>query len=678
MKLVSTVPALTCLSLMAACGSGDADPASVEKSVASTSVSSVTQAKKEWREALKKTPHPKDGCWHASYPGTWEQVPCVTAPLAPHAPATGIRRVTPAPHAPATGTQRATPGPHTPENGPRPETVGNGTDYVAAIPGILQAVGAFPIVNGLTSEFDEASANSYSLQLNTNAYSNNAQSACNNAPGCQVWEQFVYDNLPKQGEGNVYIQYWLLNYISSPNGPSKCPNDTWAKSGNSCYKNNPGGAGAVAFQDITNLTNLELQAATGDCDVAILFIDGEGAAIPCTSSIFNLASNWNQAEFNVFGTENASEAILNSGASLLVSTQVLSLSSTTPSCLNNGSGSTGETNNLNLIAGSCEVTSGNPWSTISFEETNVAALPWAQWSGGTGYPQPPSGIFTPTLAQQTTGVVPITIAHSNADTGNGPYPNTYALVQNTDSNGDHKLYFSVGLGKTPYKWTSVNQSFTAISQDLANGYAGVPPIFGITQALQVWDNELAGGGSTSFVHDTVFDGSTSIAAWNATSPSGFVYATSSTGTTVSTASSPGGQTVYRFKPSSTEPWPAGTWTPTDFGGSQVTADGTAGVLYVLGSGGHVWKLGKTGVFTLLTTSECESDNSFSPVQIAAVNGTVMGLGPGGGGWYYIPGSGAGFNCWTEIDTKPFVSITGDNTGKAWASDSSGYIWASNL
>jgi hypothetical protein len=229
--------------------------------------------------------------------------------------------------------------------------VGNGTDYGAAMKGMLAVVGSFSAVKNLTSEEDEGTENSFSLQLNTNTFSNDATSACNKAPGCTAWEQFLFDTYPNSKDhGFVFVQYWLINYISAK-GPSGCPSSDWIRYGTSpdCYKNSK--AAAPPLQKITNLPNLELEGtvSNGDpsdsCDTAILWVDGEGYSSPCSSSIFDLVSHWNRAEFNVLGVDGGTEAVFNGGVALTVNITVASaLASATMSCLPSGSGTTGETN----------------------------------------------------------------------------------------------------------------------------------------------------------------------------------------------------------------------------------------------------------------------------------------------------------------------------------------------
>jgi len=91
-----------------------------------------------------------------------------------------------------------------------------------------------------------------------------------------------------------------------------------------------------------------------------------------------------------------------------------------------------------------------------------ARASWTQWSftSGSGIPNPPYGMSTPTLARQTTGVVPITLAPFFSEWGGGPINGTYALVNNTDSNGDYNLYMYI---EDVYNWAYQSQSFSAIS-----------------------------------------------------------------------------------------------------------------------------------------------------------------------------------------------------------------------
>jgi len=94
------------------------------------------------------------------------------------------------------------------------------------------AVGSFDSVTGVTSETGQVNGiggqvpNTFSLQLNTNVFSNTP--ACNGAANpsqCRGWEQFVYSNA-----GFAFIQYWLINYATT------CPSG-WNTFGSDCWKN---------------------------------------------------------------------------------------------------------------------------------------------------------------------------------------------------------------------------------------------------------------------------------------------------------------------------------------------------------------------------------------------------------------------------------------------------------
>src|SRR5262249_46790438 len=80
---------------------------------------------------------------------------------------------------------------------------------------------------------------------------------------------------------------------------------------------------------------------------------------------------WQEAEFNVFGQDNASQALFDSGTTLVVRTQIqdkLFGNSIPPTC-HNFLGFTRESNNLHLIQASTTVTNSTP-PAIVFQETN--------------------------------------------------------------------------------------------------------------------------------------------------------------------------------------------------------------------------------------------------------------------------------------------------------------------
>jgi len=297
-----------------------------------------------WRAIMKHVPTPDTGCFHASYPSVvWESVDCTIG--SPHAP-TRVK--------PTDGT---------------PEVVGNGNDWVAQTPGLIsEAIGTFSI-SGVESEKSVGvieygghgilGPNEYSVQLNTNP--NQTTSACAGHSGCKVWQQFVYaTDYISSGKAAVFMQYWLLNWGSSP-----CPSG-WNSYFSDCYVNSP----LTPAKDIpiTDLGQVELTAyvQAGKSDSVTLYYGSDVWSRTSPDAQLEIASVWNQAEFNVLGDSGGSRAEFNSGSSINVTLGFLATSPVT--CLA-GAGSTGETNNLKL--GSCTASVGYygiPF--IQFSESN--------------------------------------------------------------------------------------------------------------------------------------------------------------------------------------------------------------------------------------------------------------------------------------------------------------------
>src|SRR5580658_289013 len=307
-----------------------------------------------WRNSMSRTPLPKHGCFHASYPSTeWIEVPCVAAPAQ-----------------------------HRPARGPRPDNVGNGDDYLAQVSGGLigAVLASFPFAYNAYQtplvEMDSVNGpNSFSLQLNTNTFQTDLCGATP-YPQCAGWEQFVFDNLP-QGQyfSGVYIQNWLLYAGTVP----PCPPSWTAGNADShgCFRNSmmmP--VPPVAITDLDELTlNCGAQAIT-NTDSILLGTGGVGGIYAMEQdSVLNLSQSWSSAEFNVFGNGSLSQAVFSSGSVIAVQAEMF-ISNGTVSCLppdtigGNGSGYTGETNNLNLMP-PCLVY-GLPGGVIEFVETNAA------------------------------------------------------------------------------------------------------------------------------------------------------------------------------------------------------------------------------------------------------------------------------------------------------------------
>ncbi|MGB8901382.1 MAG: hypothetical protein WCC90_20050, partial [Methylocella sp.] len=289
---------------------------------------------------------PKKGCFKATYPKTeWEEVPCATAPNRPYPPA----------------------------RGPRPETVGNGNDFTAQVSGLISsAVGSFDGVTGVTSESGNVGgnpplvANTFSLQLNTNFFTNSNKNvpACNgaaNPTACQGWQQFVYSNSGCSGGSPAcaFMQYWVLNFATN------CPTG-WNTSGSDCWRN--GNGPSVPVQTIANLDQLRLtgMANSGGTDTIVMETSGPpGLTAANQDSVLDLARNWQAAEFNVFGDYCWSQADFNFGSTIVVRTSANNGTTNAPSRL--AEGFTGETNNLNLVSACSPIGGASP--AIVFTET---------------------------------------------------------------------------------------------------------------------------------------------------------------------------------------------------------------------------------------------------------------------------------------------------------------------
>ncbi|HEY2902885.1 MAG TPA: hypothetical protein VGL59_20045 [Polyangia bacterium] len=238
------------------------------------------------------------------------------------------------------------PAPHKPSGDP--ENIGNSIDDTGWVDGTLTAaVGSFPTLTNVTAESDNTVPNMYTLQMNTNLFTT---ARCQQAPGggpyCKGWEQFFYSSEVYQG---VAIQSWLLNY-----GPH-CPAN-WTGSGTSdCYTTTNATPVSGSPISITNLGSLQLsgKAVQNGVDTVTLSVGNTLYSNSTTDATLYLAGAWNQVEFNIFGDANRSQASFNSGATIGAQIAFVGTSFAAPRCGNGNDGTTGETNNLSLVQGSC-------------------------------------------------------------------------------------------------------------------------------------------------------------------------------------------------------------------------------------------------------------------------------------------------------------------------------------
>lgn len=307
------------------------------------------QAQASWRESMAHVATPSEGCFEATYPSViWHQSVCHEV----------TPRVAPVPRFKLFNQGAA-------------QTAGNGNDYTIQTASLItQAVGSFPSVTGVTSESGVGvaayggggilGANEYSLQINSSF--DDTTSACKSHSGCTVWQQFVYaPDYEVQGSAAVFMQYWLIGY-----GGTTCPSGFGSDGEGDCYKN----SAAATAPDVaaTALGNVKLTGTvTAGGNDTVVFTNGTHAYTSSgKDSVLLLAQVWKVGEFNVVGNAGGSEAKFNTGSSITVKLAVTDGSTAVPSCVAN-SGSTGESNNLNL--GSCTAAGGStPY--IQFTESN--------------------------------------------------------------------------------------------------------------------------------------------------------------------------------------------------------------------------------------------------------------------------------------------------------------------
>ena len=378
---------------LAACGSGDlpsapiATPSTGARPVAqdispasSERVAMTPESLEEWRIAISKAPLPNEGCFRASRPGAaWEEVPCGPAPTAPRPlPA---RLLSPARVSTAPGA--------TPSGEPRlvPEVISGANDFNASVSGLLtSATGSFPLEVGGANESDNnpnatnPGTNSYSLQMNTNLF---ASPACNTSStfSCQGWEQLVYDPQLQR----AYFEFSLVNYVGQC--PAPFVSNYFANNGtiqvcyfNSAYVNVP----EVPASNLANVAMLGSTNAT--TDTLTMVVNGVPYAIP-QPSVLGLANGWNDAEFNVYGEDNGTQASFTSPTALAVQVLTQSAVATTaaPRCPPGPTTNWGtvESNTLNLIPGVADCCAfGGSSPGIIFEETNTtASAPSCRYTG---------------------------------------------------------------------------------------------------------------------------------------------------------------------------------------------------------------------------------------------------------------------------------------------------------
>ncbi len=327
-----------------------------------TAYQQATEVEREsWRKTILHTPRPKRGCFVATFPETeWREVQCKpTPPTKPFPP----RRV---------GGVRL------------PNTVGgSGPDFSAqpATGHISEGEGSFDSVSGVTSESNTAgTANSYSLQLNTDFFNT---STCSTYSQCRGWEQFVYES-----NGTAFIQYWYIRYgtagtsCPAPVSPSCdgshvftngwCPFSVPGTTDVYCARNAASSISPTS-EPATSLGLLKLTGTVAgvnsNADDEIAVTAGTVFTGPGNNYFTDLGNQWQDAEFNVFGDGGSDGANFNTGSTIVVRTSVGSGTALGPSC--DQRSFTGESNNLTLVQLMPPVAhTGIP--SLVFKESNAA------------------------------------------------------------------------------------------------------------------------------------------------------------------------------------------------------------------------------------------------------------------------------------------------------------------
>ena len=287
----------------------------------------------EWRRSLTKIARPRSqGCFTATYPEQrWREVTC-TAPTGKAYPPKRFGGMT---NATIVG--------------------GTGPDFTAVVTGnISQAEGSFDAVT-----IAGTAPASYSLQLNTDFFSTSVCSGL--GASCRGWEQFVYDSV-----GNASIQYWLIT-IGPPGTACPAPVHAGTCAPNTVYTDGwcPFTIGTLGYCAINgpvatsppavpvtslgtvNLAGMASGVGGAANDQLVMTVGGTAYQVFGNNRFPDLGSQWQRAEFNVFGNCCSSQANFGSGTSLTARTAVSSGTRDGPGCALQTW--TGESTNLTLV-----------------------------------------------------------------------------------------------------------------------------------------------------------------------------------------------------------------------------------------------------------------------------------------------------------------------------------------
>jgi hypothetical protein len=314
-------------------------------------------------EKRMMTIHPaRPGCFEAHFPEeNWVETKCLPPPR--------------------------TPNPH--HQGARPNTVGAGNDWFATVTSgnISQVTGSFDKVSGVVKllgpiggDTSVVHPNVYAMQMNSNTYT---PSVCGSLTDC-AWVQFIFSQTQCGSTPCAFIEYWLLNHNSScPSTPSGSP--AWQYYGPGVTGYTPGttpgcylnvyGAGMSAVP-LSDLGGLRVIGKTQGGNDTVTASDASGTLSSVTNpSISDLASGWTGVEYNLVGDCCSTETFFTSTTTASLTLRVATVNGKTdaPNCASTFTGTTAESNNLNLTGGCTPVSGGDP--AIVFTESGGGALP---------------------------------------------------------------------------------------------------------------------------------------------------------------------------------------------------------------------------------------------------------------------------------------------------------------
>jgi hypothetical protein len=319
---------------------------------------STKEQREAWRVQMLHAPRTRGACYTATYPNaTWHEVPCTVAPRHYFGPGRAMapRRL----------------------GGPTADTVGKGDDYVAQPSNpITLADGSFDSVTGVDAMSVQTEmagtggvngSNMWTLQLNSDFF---PTTLCKGlGASCQGFAQFAYDNSVLK----AYVQYWLVKPIGS------CPSG-WNSFAGDCVQTAPA---SQPFGSTPTATDLADMKVSGSGPGVTVYWGGSMISAPDNNIIPDLASNWGDAEFNIFGDGGGGQAVFKSGATMTVRTKVETATNILPDCVVNGW--TAETNNLYLVSTPTVVPEAQ-YPSIVFDQSNAAGTSPASCATSVGEP----------------------------------------------------------------------------------------------------------------------------------------------------------------------------------------------------------------------------------------------------------------------------------------------------